>query len=84
MTINVAFALYNLCLLTFTFIEEAEASDFQDLGKLLFGGVIAAIVVAVGFSFIKIKLRDKNPPSNFISINSFAQGPEPVKPEAPE
>jgi hypothetical protein len=44
-------------------------TDFQDLGKLLFGGVIAAIVVGIGFTFVRLKLRDKKPPtSSFISI----------------
>ena len=49
--------------------ENATTSSFDDLGKLLLGGVAAAIVVAVGFVLIQFRLRDKKPPaSNFISI----------------
>ena len=44
---------------------------FDDLGKLLLGGVVAAIVVAVGFTLVRFRLRDKKPQtSSFISINS--------------
>ena len=49
-------------------IQETQ-TDFQDLGKLLLGGVIAAIVVAITFTFVRMKLRDKKPHnSSFISI----------------
>lgn len=61
--------LYNfICLISF--IQEV-ATDFDDLGKLLLGGVAAAIVIAVAFTLVRFRLRDKNPPaSNFISISS--------------
>jgi hypothetical protein len=53
---------------------EENASHFDDLGKLLLGGVVTAIVVAVGFTLIRFRLRDKKPPeSGFISINSEKQ-----------
>jgi len=53
---------------------EENASHFDDLGKLLLGGVVAAIVVAVGFILIRFRLRDKKPQeSGFISINSEKQ-----------
>ncbi len=46
-------------------------TDFNDLGKLLLGGVAAAVVVAIAFSFVRLKLRDKNPPkSDFITIGA--------------
>jgi hypothetical protein len=46
-------------------------TDFNDLGKLLLGGVVAAIVIAVTFTLVRFKLRDKKPPtSSFISIGS--------------
>jgi len=49
--------------------ENAATSSFDDLGKLLLGGVTAAIVVAVGFVVIQFRMRDKKPPaSKFISI----------------
>ncbi len=50
---------------------QENAGNFDDLGKLLLGGVVAAIVVAVGFTFIRFRLRDKKPQtSSFISISS--------------
>ena len=50
-------------------LQENATSSFDDLGKLLLGGVSAAIVVAVGFVFIQFRMRDKKPPtSSFISI----------------
>jgi hypothetical protein len=49
-------------------IQETQ-TDFQDLGKLLLAGVLAAIVVAIGFTFVRMKLRDKKPQTSpFISI----------------
>jgi len=59
-------------------IQESQ-TDFNDLGKLLLGGVVAAIVFAVGFTFIRLRLREKNPqPSNFISISAPAEKKEEV------
>lgn len=53
---------------------QENASHFDDLGKLLLGGVVAAIVVAVGFTLVRFRLRDKKPQtSEFISINSEKQ-----------
>ena len=50
---------------------QENAGNFDDLGKLLLGGVAAAIVVAVGFTLVRFRLRDKKPPtSSFISISS--------------
>lgn len=50
---------------------QENAGNFDDLGKLLLGGVVAAIVVAVGFTLVRFRLRDKKPPaSSFISISS--------------
>lgn len=54
----------------------ASTTDFNDLGKLLLGGVAAAIVVAVTLVLVRFKLQDKKPPvSNFISINSPPDNP---------
>jgi uncharacterized membrane protein len=51
--------------------ETTATTDFNDLGKLLLGGVAVAIVVAVTFTFVRFKLQDKKPrTSNIISINS--------------
>lgn len=57
-------------MLLMTLLQENTAtSSFDDLGKLLLYGVAAAIVVAVGFTVVRFRMRDKKPPtSNFISI----------------
>jgi uncharacterized membrane protein len=65
--------IFPLCvnsLVLFTYFQETS-TNFDDLGMLLFGGVAAAIVFAVGFTFVRFRLRDKKPQtSNFISISS--------------
>jgi hypothetical protein len=49
----------------------STTAAFDDLGKLLLGGTVAAIVVAIGFTLIRLRMRDKKPQtSNFISISS--------------
>jgi len=51
-------------------LEETQ-TDFNDLGKLLFGGFGAAIVFALAFTFVRLRLREKSPQtSNFISIGA--------------
>lgn len=58
-------------LFLFLLQENTTSTSFDDLGKLLFGGVIAAILLAVAFTFVRMKLRDKRTPSSsFISINA--------------
>ena len=55
-------------------LQENATSGFDDLGKLLLYGMAAAIVVAVGFTVVRFRMRDKKPPtSSFISINSEKQ-----------
>ena len=50
---------------------QENAGNFDDLGKLLLGGVAAAVVVAVGFTLVRFRLRGKKPQtSSFISISS--------------
>jgi hypothetical protein len=65
--------IFPLCLnalVLITLLQE-NTTNFDDLGKLLLGGVVAAIVVAVGFTVVRFKLRDKKPQtSGFISISS--------------
>jgi hypothetical protein len=59
------------CILTTLASEENPASSFNDLGKLLLGGTLAAVVTAVAFTLVRLRLRDKKPTtSNFISISS--------------
>jgi hypothetical protein len=60
-----------LALLTLLQETSETTTAFNDLGKLLLGGMIAAIVLAVGFTLVRFRLQDKKPPaSKFISISS--------------
>jgi hypothetical protein len=61
-----------LCLNSLALINLLQdTAAFDDLGKLLLGGVAAAIVCAVAFTLVRFRLRDKKPPtSSFISISS--------------
>ena len=70
--------LFPLCLdallLINLFQETTTTTAFDDLGKLLLGGVIAAIVCAVAFTLVRFRLRDKKPQtSGFISISSAGE-----------
>lgn len=63
--------LYDLYLFSILFVQEAEAADFDDLGKMLLGGFALAIAVAVLLVFVKLRLRDKNPQKpEFLSISN--------------
>ena len=63
-------ALYQLSLLLLYILPDGTSSDFDGLGKQLLGGFVLAVVVAIVFTFIKLRLRDRNPPAAFISISS--------------
>jgi hypothetical protein len=72
MLISVPLCLHMLALINL--LQEDTMGAFDDLGKLLLAGVSAAIVFAVGFTFVRFRLRDKKPPtSNFISISSATE-----------
>ena len=65
--------LFSLCLNSLVLISffQETTTNFDDLGMLLLGGVSAAIVFAVAFTFVRFRLRDKKPQtSSFISISS--------------
>ena len=63
-------------MLSLIWLLQEPDSHFDDLGKLLLGGVIAAIVVAVAFTVIRMKLRDNKPASSsFVSIGSTENNP---------
>jgi len=67
-------ALYHLSLLLISLLQDDTASAFNDLGKQLLGGFVLAVVVAVAYTFIKLRLRDKKPSAQFISINPEKSG----------
>lgn len=67
-------ALYYLYLFTILFVEEPEAADFNDLGKMLLGGFALVIGIAVLFVFVKLRLRDKKPQTaQFLSISNVVE-----------
>lgn len=60
--------------LTLALLSIAQGTDvqssFDDMGYILFGGLLAAIVLAVVVAFLKLKNQDKKSASNdFVSIN---------------
>jgi FtsH-binding integral membrane protein len=59
-----------LAVILISLLQDTTSSDFNDLGRQLIGGFIAAVVVAVAFAFIKLRLREKHPPAAFISITA--------------
>jgi len=64
------FILLETSICVFALTEETS-TDFNDLGKLMLAGFAAAVVFAVGLTFVRLRLREKTPQtSNFISISS--------------
>jgi hypothetical protein len=64
-------ALHHLWLLTIAILQDNAFSDFGDLGNQLLIGFVLAVVVAVAYTFIKMRWREQRPPEQFISINSL-------------
>ena len=55
---------------------DCDECGFNDLGKLLFGGVIAAILVGVVLSIMLRRLQEKSATSTeFVSIRSHDRKP---------
>ena len=51
--------------------SDCDECGFNDLGKLLFGGVLAAILVGVVISVLARRMKAKSPASSgFVSIRS--------------
>lgn len=72
-------AFHLLSLVPIIFLQDNPSADFNDLGKQLLGGFVLAVVVAVVFTFIKLRLRDRKPTAQFISISSFQNTDETPK-----
>jgi hypothetical protein len=77
MLTTITFLLYRLGLFSILFVQEAEAADFDDLGKLLLAGFVLAVAVAVVVTIVRMKAQDKKPPPSFISITSFDENDDP-------
>ena len=55
-------------------ISDCDECGFNDLGKLLFGGLILAILVGVGGSLLWRRMREKTAGgSDFVSIRANRQ-----------
>ena len=55
-------------------LEENVTTEFGDLGKLLLAGVLVAMALAIAFTLIRMRLRDKKPrAADVISISSSFQ-----------
>jgi len=63
-----AITFYCLGSLSVIFFQETIGSDFNELGRQLLAGFLVAVAVAVSFTVIKLRRRDKHPPKRFISI----------------
>jgi hypothetical protein len=74
-----ALAFYYLSLISLNLLQDETSSDFAGLGKELLGGFVLAVVVAIAYAFIKLRLRDKKPQAEFLSINSFQRTDEASK-----
>ena len=55
-------------------LEENVTTEFGDLGMLLLAGVLVAMALAIAFTLIRMRLRDKKPrAADVISISSSFQ-----------
>ena len=66
---TLAFLLYRLASFSVLFVEEAQASDFEDFGGLLLMGGLMALGVGIAFAVVRSK-RDNSTEKDtqFISI----------------
>lgn len=68
---TLAFLLYRLASFSVLFVQEAKASDFDDLGTLLLSGAVLAIGVVIAVSIIRLKVQNReSQDTQFISIKS--------------
>jgi len=54
------------------FVSDADTlGEMNDLGTLMLGGFVLAVMTAIALTIIRLRIRDKKPESpQFISINS--------------
>jgi hypothetical protein len=71
--------LYQLSFIVISLLQDDASSDFQGFGKQLLGGFVLAVALAVAYTFIKLRLRDRKPPAQFISISSTPRTDESSK-----
>jgi hypothetical protein len=51
-------------------LSDCDECGFNDLGKLLFGGLVLAVLVGVGLSLYWRQWKEGKPHSDFVSIRS--------------
>lgn len=73
------FALYLPGSLAISLLQDSIGIEFGDQGRKLLGGFAVAVVVAIAFTVIKFRRRDKNPPPAFISVTSCREEDPPAK-----
>ena len=56
-------------------VSDCDECGFNDLGKLLFGGLILAVLIGVGASLFWRRAKEKNGASSFVSIKSNERDP---------
>ncbi len=53
-------------------IQQETETNFNDLGIVLLAGFVGALVFALAFTFVRLRLREKKPQtSNFVSIGTI-------------
>jgi len=67
------FAFYCLGSFAISLLQESIGSDFNDMGRKILIGFVLAVVFAIAFTIIKLRLRDKHPAAKFISVTSCAE-----------
>ena len=56
-------------------VSDCDECGFNDLGKLLFGGLALALLVGVGISFLFLKMKGKHESgTSVVSINASGNG----------
>lgn len=66
----ITFMVVYCSIVLFEDVQSAQGA-FDDLGKLLLGGTAAAVVFALAFTFVRLRLQQNKPQtSDFISISA--------------
>ncbi len=70
------FSLFQDALYAVIVASDCDECGFNDLGMLLFGGMLVAIVVGIGASILLRRLKDKSPAAEFVSIRADINNPK--------
>lgn len=64
------FALSSHASLAISLLQDSIGSDLADQGHKILAGFVIGVVVAITFTIVKLRLRDRKPPRAFISVTS--------------